>query len=81
MTFALTIPDEMMEMMHIQSGIYDPAKLCRQMVAMYQWALDQACDGKQIVAEDLKREVKTICRSDTFDNINRRRKNYSHGIK
>ncbi|WP_157962951.1 hypothetical protein [Chitinophaga deserti] len=81
MTFALTIPDEVMEKLYIQSGIYDRTKLCNQMVSFYQWAVDEACEGSRIVAENTERDIKTILHSDTFDNIKRRRQKYDYESK
>lgn len=79
MTFELTIPDYMMEEMHIQSGIYNRTELCREMVAIFQWVLEEALAGKEIIAEDAENEVRTFVVTESIENIKRRRQKYHDG--
>lgn len=71
----------MVEEMQVQSGIYNDRKMLREMVALYQWMLKEVCAGRQILSEDAVRQKRTICRTDSIENIQRRMEKYNYGNK
>ncbi|WP_341839258.1 hypothetical protein [Chitinophaga caseinilytica] len=81
MTFELTIPDDMMQEMQLQSGIYDRTELCQEMVAIYQWVLQETWEGKEILSEDSVRQKQTRITTTAIENIERRRQNFAYGQK
>ncbi|MGE7775464.1 hypothetical protein ACQKLP_12115 [Chitinophaga sp. NPDC101104] len=81
MTFTLTIPDENLQELHMQSGIFNRTKLCQEMVSFYQWMLDEVWSGNEIVSQDPEGQHQKVINCTSIQNIQRRRQNFLHGKK